>query len=64
MNRNELQALHVQATKARDLAHKAYIIALQNRQVDGDTGMAYATLLRTNLVRDQIYAAILALSGQ
>lgn len=60
MNRDELKALHETATETRTLAHKAYEIALKNRQADGDTEAAYHTLLMANQVRDRIYAAILA----
>ena len=64
MNRTELNALHAIATETRDLAHKAYVIALQNRKADGDTQAAYHTLLKANQVRDRIYKAILALAVQ
>lgn len=62
MDRKALTALHADATTTRDLAHKAYTIALRNRQVDGDTQDAYQTLLAANRVRDRIYQAILALA--
>lgn len=60
MTRNELKTLHEAATEARDLAHKAYEIALQNRQAPGDTTPAYQALLKANSVRNRIYDALLA----
>lgn len=63
MTRNELRELHKAATEARDLAHKAYEIALQNRKVEGDTEAAYQALLKANSVRNRIYDALLRVSG-
>ena len=63
MNRDELLALYADATTTRNLAHKAYGIALQNRRRDGDTDHAYQTLLQANRVRDRIYTALLALAA-
>lgn len=60
MDRNELKALHTTATEARDLAHKAYVSALKNRQEPGDTEAAFHALLKANQVRDRIQAAITA----
>lgn len=59
MNRNELKALHDSLTELRTSAHRAYEIALRNRQTDGDTNEAYHTLLEVNRVRDRVCAAIL-----
>ncbi len=60
MTRSQFEELHALATETRTLAHKAYEIALRNRQADGDTEASYQTLLKANQVRDRIYAAILA----
>ena len=60
MTRNELKKLHATATVARNTAHRAYEIALKNRQSDGDTREAYDALLQANQVRDEIYRALLA----
>lgn len=64
MNYAELKDLHALATKARDSAHRAYTVALQNRRTEGDTEYAWATLLKTNQVRDAIYSALLEKAGQ
>ncbi len=50
MDRTALEALKTTATEARDLAHKAYEIALQNRKAEGDTRPAYDALLKANAV--------------
>lgn len=63
MTRAELKALHEVATETRDLAHKAYEIALTNRRIPGDTDSAYQTLLKANWVRDRIHVAIIASVG-
>lgn len=60
MSRDEIKKLHDLATEARGEAHRAYEIALKNRKADGDTEAAYATLLKVNRLRDQLYAALLA----
>ncbi len=64
MTRAELKNLHQIATTVRDLAHKAYEIALKNRQTPGDTEAAYQTLLEANRAMTAIYAQIVKLSSQ
>jgi hypothetical protein len=61
--RTELLKLHDAATLARDAAHRAYQVALANRQKDGDTEHAYEALLAANRVRDSIYRLVLATTG-
>lgn len=62
MNRTELLALHQAATETRNAAHQAYQMALKNRRAHGDADAAFTTLLKTNQIRDRLYAAILALA--
>lgn len=60
MTYDELKDLHAAATQARDLAHRAYEMALRNRKDDGDTKPAFEALLQTNRVRDRIRQAMVA----
>jgi hypothetical protein len=57
----DLKTLHARATEARDAAHRAYEIALKNRQGPSDTDDAYAALIKSNMVRNDIYAMQLEL---
>lgn len=60
MNRSELETLKAIAIEARNLAHKAYEVALQNRQAPGDTEPAYQALLKANAVLHSIDRMIIA----
>lgn len=51
----QLRALLVQTDTAIKAAHFAYTIALKNKQEEGDTKRAFATLCRVNEVRNTVY---------
>jgi hypothetical protein len=54
-----LEILFEQATTCRNLAEEAYEQALRNRQKAGDADAAGRVLLAANLVRSNLYAAML-----